>query len=109
AGQVATGEQVRERARVRPRDLDDALDGDVPQRHVVHERPVLLDGVAVRIRVEHVLVDVVRGAAGAQGGVEEGRAAVPGTEVQGGACGRRQLISLGRWVDASCGPDQGVS
>ena len=44
--QVAAGQRVRERRGVRPGDLDDPLHRDVPQRHVVEQRPVLLDRVA---------------------------------------------------------------
>ena len=64
--EVSARQQVRERARVRPGDLDDTLDAHVPERHVVDERPVLIDGIAVRVRVVHVLIDVVRGASRAQ-------------------------------------------
>ena len=44
--QVAAGQHVGERRRVRPGDLDDPLDRDVPDGHVVEQRPVLLDRVA---------------------------------------------------------------
>ena len=71
-----------------PVDLDDPLDAHVPERHVVDERPVLLDGIAVGVRVVHVLVDVVGGAPGAQRRLEERRAPVPRSEVEGGAGGR---------------------
>ena len=58
-GQVARHEHVRERERVRPGDLDLALDPDVPQRHAVQEIPVLLDRVAVVPGVVHVVVEAV--------------------------------------------------
>ena len=45
-GQVARGQHVGERERVRAGDLDLALGGDVPQRDVVDQLPVRLQRVA---------------------------------------------------------------
>ena len=70
-GQVAAGQRVRERRGVRPGDLDDPLHRDVPHRHVVEQRPVLLDRVGVVARQVHVVVDVVGAAAGLEGLLEE--------------------------------------
>ena len=72
-----------------PGDLDDALDRDVPQRHIVQQRPVLLDRVGVVARQVHVVVDVVGAAAGLEGLLEERRAAVPRPEIEGRRVGRR--------------------
>src|SRR4029079_13554343 len=82
-GQVAARERVRERRGVRPDDLDDPLHPDVPERHAVQQRPVLLDRVAVVAREVHVVVDVVRAGARLQRLLEERRAAVPRAEVEG--------------------------
>jgi energy-coupling factor transporter ATP-binding protein EcfA2 len=81
--EVATGQRVDERRGVRTGDLDDALDRDVPPGHAIQQRPVLLDGVAVIPGQVHVVVDVVGAAAGLEGLLEERRAAIPGSEVQG--------------------------
>ena len=81
--QIAAGERVHEGRRIRARDLDDPLDADIPQRDPVQERPVLLDRVAVVARQVHVVVDVVRRAAGFERLLEERRPAVPRPEVQG--------------------------
>jgi hypothetical protein len=78
--QVARDEHVREREGVRPRDLDLALDADVPQRHPVHELPVLLDRVAVVAGVVHVVVDAVDVHAVAARGVEVRRLPDPRVE-----------------------------
>ena len=80
--QVAAGQHVGERRCVRAGDLDDPLDRHVPDRHVVEQRPVLLDRVGVVAGQVHVVVDVVGAAAGLQGLLEERRAAVPRPEVE---------------------------
>ena len=72
-----------------PGDLDDPLDADVPDRHVVEQRPVLLDRVGVVARQVHVVVDVVGAAAGLEGLLEERRAPVPRAEIEGRRRGRR--------------------
>ena len=59
----------------------------VPDRDVVQEGPVLGDRVVEVGREEHVVVDVVRRAAGPTGGVEERRTPVPRSEVD-----RRALL-----------------
>ena len=86
--QVAAGQHVRERRRVRAGDLDDPLDRHVPHGHVVEQRPVLLDRVGVVARQVHVVVDVVGAAAGLQRLLEERRAAVPRPEVERRGLGR---------------------
>ena len=87
--QVAAGQAVGERRGVRTGDLDDALDGDVPDRDRVEQVPVLLDRVGVVARQVHVVVDVVGRAAGGEGSLEERRAPVPGAEVEGARGGLR--------------------
>ena len=64
-------------------DLDDPLDGDVPDGDRVEEVPVLLHRVGVVARQVHVVVDVVRAAARGEGLLEERRPAVPRPEVEG--------------------------
>src|SRR5581483_4815456 len=82
AAEVAAREHVGEAERVRAGDLDDVLDRDVPQRHVLEEMPVLDDRVLVVGRQVRVVVDVVGRAPVTQRRVEEGRLPVPGPEVK---------------------------
>ena len=71
-GQVATRDHVDQPVRVGTRDLDGALDADVPHRHAVVQHPVLDLGVVEVTGQIHVVVDVVRGAAGPPRRLEEG-------------------------------------
>ncbi len=87
--QVATGQGIDESGGIGPGDLDDPLDRHVPQRHVVEQRPILLDRVGVVARQVHVVVDVVRAAAGLECLLEERRAPVPRPEIEGRRLGRR--------------------
>ena len=57
---VPGGEQLHELESIRAIDLDLALHADVPQSHMVHEMPILVDRVRVEARHEHVVVEVVR-------------------------------------------------
>jgi hypothetical protein len=96
AGQIPAGQEVGESRRVRAGDLHDVLGPDVPQRDVVQEMPVLLDRVVVVGRQVGVVVDVEGRAAVTDGGLEERRPPVPGSEVQRGLglAGHPQLPGL---------------
>ncbi|MDF2977497.1 MAG: hypothetical protein K0S40_2225 [Actinomycetospora sp.] len=78
--EVARDEHVGERERVRAGDLDLALDTDVPEGHVLEQRPVLGDGVAVVARVIGVVVDAVHRHAVRPGLPEVGRLPQAGVE-----------------------------
>ena len=78
--EVAGHDHVREVERVRTLDLDLLLDADVPQRHRVHEVPVLRHRIAVVARVVRVVVDAVAGHAVLARGVEVRRLADPRVE-----------------------------
>ena len=80
--EVAAGDRVDQLVRVGAAHLDGALDAHVPQGDVVVEGEVLDLRVVVVARQVHVVVDVVRGAAGAAGRLEHRRLAVPGPEVE---------------------------
>jgi len=78
--EVARHDHVRQIERVLALDLDLLLDADVPERHPVHQVPVLGDGVAVVPRVVGVVVDAVARDAVAARRVEVGRLADPRVE-----------------------------
>ena len=73
--EVARGEHVGEREGVTAGDLDLSLDGDVPERHVVDEVPVLCFEVVEADGEEHVVVDRVSPRPPSLRGVEEWGAA----------------------------------
>jgi hypothetical protein len=55
-----------------PADLDDPLNADVPERHIVNQLPVFFDRVAVTVRQIHVVVDCITFAAMPLGGSKHG-------------------------------------
>ena len=83
--EVAARDHVDQPVGVGSADLNRPFDPDVPHRHALVQDAVLDVGV-VEVRGEvHVVVDVVRGATGPTGGLEERRPPVPGAEVEGRA------------------------
>ena len=87
AGEVAAGQHVDQPVGVGAGDLHRPLDADVPQRDALVERPVLVRDVVVLGRQVHLVVDVVRLAAGADRRFEVRRAPVPGAEIELRRCG----------------------
>jgi hypothetical protein len=87
--EIATRDEVREIERVGAGDLDDALDRYVPQRDVVHERPVLSDGIVVQRRQQHVVVQTPALAPVALRRLEIRRLPIPRLDVEREGLGRQ--------------------
>src|SRR5205085_3394681 len=81
-GEVPARQKLRERGRVRAGDLHLALDGDVPERRVLEEMPVLLLVVVVERRDQHVVVEIPARAAGLDRPLPVRRLPVPGRGVE---------------------------
>src|SRR5688572_14043660 len=82
--QIPRREQFRELQAVAARDLDVALDGHVPQRHVGEQAPVLRLERRIADRQQHVVVDGVAAAPGALRRLEIGRASETGSTLDQG-------------------------
>jgi hypothetical protein len=88
-GEVTARQEVRELERVRTRDLDASLHGDVPHRHVVQQRPVLGHGVVVQSGEQRVVVQPPALAPGTLGGLEVRGLPVPRLDVERERLGHR--------------------
>ena len=91
--EVAAGQPVDQRVRIRAAHLHRAFDADIPEGDGLVEQLVFGLRVVVVPGQVHVVVDVVRGASRSQRRLEERRLSIPRSEVQRGAL-REHLVAL---------------
>jgi len=93
--QVPRCQQLREPGRIRSLELQLPLDGDVPQRHVIDEMPVLLHIVVTERGDQHVVVEIPARAAGLDRSLMVGRLLVVRDVVELEQSFSRSAMSIG--------------